>query len=333
MSQPVVIFSRFVLVLAGTAALAAAPARAEDPQSATVAATQVVPALPDRVARMTVPVLINGQGPFQFVIDTGSDRTVISSELAERLGLPEGRKVRVHALGGVGSAKTVKIDTVQVSTNIAHKVEAAALPARNLGGDGLLGIDSLKNQRIVIDFERFTMRVEPSVAPEAALPESQEKDLIIVTARTRLGQLVMVDADANGEKVWVVVDTGAQNTIANSKLRAKLTRQRGTEIKPIEMVDVIGKTTAADYMIVGKLRIGGIQMGNAAIAFADVHPFRIFGLSNKPSMLLGIESLKAFRRVSVDFATRKVKFLMPDQSAAPREDQLAEDEAKSVPAS
>jgi predicted aspartyl protease len=268
----------------------------------------------DRALRMTVPVMVNGLGPFQFVVDTGADRTVISEELADRLNLPRSGTAKLHAMGGSATVKLVKIDTVQVSTNIARRVEAAALPMRYVGADGLLGVDSLKGQRIVMDFDANTMRVEPASAPEEAVPA--DADVIIVTAQTRLGQLVMVDADAYGQKIWVVVDTGAQNSIANSRLRALLVKRiPETEIRPINLVDVLGRNTPADYTIVSKLRIGGISMGNAAIAFADAHPFRLFGLSKKPSMLLGVESLRSFRRVSVDFVTRKVKFLLPEEGS------------------
>ena len=265
----------------------------------------------DRALRMTVPVMINGQGPFDFVVDTGADRTVISEELAKQLNLPQTGTATLHAMGGSAKVKLVAIKTVQVSTNIAKHVRAAALPRRNVGADGLLGIDSLKNQRIVMNFQTNTMRVEPASTPEEAVPE--DSDLIIVTAKTRLGQLVMVDADANGQKIWVVVDTGAQNSIANTRLRALLVKRvPETEIRSINMLDVLGRTTPAEYTVVSKLRIGGVSMGNAAIAFADAHPFRLFGLTRKPSMLLGVESLRSFRRVSVDFATRKVKFLLPE---------------------
>ncbi len=277
--------------------------------------TTVVDTSLDTARRMTVPVLVNGQGPFQFVIDTGADRTVISEELAVRLGLPEGPKAKLHAMSGVGSVKTVVIDTVQVSTNIARKVKAAALPARFVGADGLLGIDSLEGQRVIMDFKAQTMQVVPSLKNEPTPIADQE--MIVVTAKTRLGQLVMVDADANGQKVWVVVDTGAQNSVGNSRLKKLLVkRTKGIEIKPIGMTDVLGRTMAAEYTIVGKMRFGGISMGNAAIAFADVHPFKLFGLMNKPSMLLGMEGLRSFERISVDFTNRKIKFLLPKGQAA-----------------
>lgn len=275
-------------------------------------ASDAVPTGLDRALRMTVPVMINGQGPFQFVVDTGADRTVISEELADRLDLPKAGTAKLHAMGGSATVHLVRINTVQVSTNTKKGVEAAALPSRYVGADGLLGIDSLKGQRIVMDFVSNTMRVEPASALEESVP--LDADLIIVTAKTRLGQLVMVDADANGQKIWVVVDTGAQNSIANTKLRNLLVKRiPETEIKVINLLDVLGRNTPADYTIVTKLRIGGVSMGNAAIAFADAHPFKLFGLSKKPSMLLGVESLRSFRRVSVDFSTRKIKFLLPEE--------------------
>jgi predicted aspartyl protease len=300
-------------ILAGFATPAfaqTAPAPAATP---TPAGESVVDTGLDAVQRLTVPVMINGQGPYNFVIDTGADRTVVSQELAAKLGLPKGRKARLHAMGGSAEVRLVKVDTLQVSNNVSRKIEAAALPFKNLGADGLLGIDSLKNQRIVLDFVSNTMRLEPSTAPEAAVPVNSE--VIVVTARTRLGQLVLVDADANGQKVWVVVDTGSSNSVGNNRLRKLMLRRNpSTPIKPVEMVDVLGKRTPADYTIVGKLRIGGIMLGNAAVAFADAHPFKLFELTGKPSMLLGMESLRSFRRVSVDFATRKVKFLLPEGS-------------------
>jgi predicted aspartyl protease len=299
------------------AALAAAiigsvvSANATEP-SAPPNAETVIDTGEDAAFRMTVPVMVNGQGPFNFVIDTGADRTVISQELALKLRLKEAGKAKLHAMGGQAQVRLVKIDTLEVSTNMKRNISAAALPVRNLGADGLLGIDSLKGQRIVIDFATDTMKLQPSTEPEDVVPA--QTSVIVVTARTRLGQLVLVDADANGQKVWVVVDTGSQNSVGNNRLRKLLvTKRPNTQIKTVEMVDVLGMRTPADYTIVDKLRIGGIMMGNAAVAFADAHPFKLFELTGKPSMLLGMESLRSFRRVSVDFTSRKVKFLLPDK--------------------
>ena len=44
------------------------------------------------------------------------------------------------------------------------------------------------------------------------------------------------------------------------------------------------------------------------MAFADVPPFRAFGLSGEPALLLGTDLLESFRRISLDFKARKVRF-------------------------
>ena len=61
----------------------------------------------DASARLTLAVMINGQGPFDFLIDTGSDRTVISKELAARLKLDAGPDVVMHESVGVDTVQTV----------------------------------------------------------------------------------------------------------------------------------------------------------------------------------------------------------------------------------
>jgi predicted aspartyl protease len=295
----------------GAIALLSGTARAESiPSAPIVPVGDVVSTEEDDALRMTVPVMVNGQGPFQFVIDTGADRTVISSELAERLGLADAGKARLHAMGGERDVRIVAIDSVQVSTNTVRDVRAAALPARNLGADGLLGIDSLKGQRIIMDFKAQTMTVVPSSKNDAK--SADDEGMIVVTAKTRLGQLVMVDAAANGQKVWVVVDTGAENSVGNSRLKQLMIKRNSKlPVKTVEMSDVLGKRTPAEYIIVDKMRVGDIAMTNSPIAFADAHPFKLFDLTTKPAMLLGMEGLRSFDRVSVDFTSRKIKFLLP----------------------
>ena len=62
------------------------------------------------------------------------------------------------------------------------------------------------------------------------------------------------------------------------------------------------------------MRIGGIDINNIPIAFADVHPFRQLQLLDRPAVLLGMDALRLFNRVSVDFANRRVRLLTPDSS-------------------
>ena len=62
------------------------------------------------------------------------------------------------------------------------------------------------------------------------------------------------------------------------------------------------------------MRIGDADINDLPIAFADVHPFRQLQLLDRPAILLGMDALQLFRRVSVDFANRRVRLLLPDSS-------------------
>lgn len=276
-----------------------------------------VPTVPDVVAtvatrtdtamRMTVPVTIEGRGPYQFVVDTGSDRTVVSQELATLLKLAAGETVTMHSMTGVALANTVTVPSLTVAGQTTLGINAPALLQTYLGGHGLLGIDTLKNRRVVMDFTKRTLTVL-----RAGEKESYDPDTIVVTARSKYGQLVLVDADVDGTPITVIIDSGAENTIGNAPLRALLAkRNRKMQFFKTELIDVTGGRLGVEYAAVGHIRIAGIRVENAVIAFADAHPFKRYGLLNKPAMLLGMDTLRGFRRVSVDFAQRKVRFLPP----------------------
>jgi predicted aspartyl protease len=261
----------------------------------------------DLAMRMTVPVTIEGRGPYQFVVDTGSDRTVVSQELATLLKLAVGDSVTMHSMTGVAEQSTVVVPTLTIAGQTTNGINAPALQEAYLGSHGLLGIDTLKGRRVVMDFGKRTLSIL-----RAGEREAYDIDTIVVTARSKYGQLVLVDADVDGTPITVIIDSGAETTVGNAPLRALLAkRNRKMQFFKTELVDVTGGKLAAEYASVGRIRIAGITVENAVIAFADAHPFKRYGLGAKPAMLLGMDTLRGFRRVSVDFAQRKVRFLPP----------------------
>lgn len=52
-------------------------------------------------------------------------------------------------------------------------------------------------------------------------------------------------------------------------------------------------------------------MHNTWLAFADSPAFHRLDLVKRPAMLLGMAQLRMFRRVAIDFATRRVLFDLP----------------------
>ena len=266
----------------------------------------------DRTLRMTVPVTVDGKGPYPFVVDTGADRTVLSRELADHLELKDGETSTMHTMTGVGPVRTVRVPTLEVGGGRNDGFNAPALSEANLGAKGLLGIDSLQGRRVVMDFRLGTF----SVMASKGTSEPVDSDMIVVTARSRFGQLVLVDSDIGGVPITVIIDSGAQNSVGNLALRRMLEkRNKVRDFYPLEMTDVTGATMNADGAKIESIRLGGFTLTNVGVAFADAHPFKKFDLLKRPAMLLGMDTLRAFRRVSIDFAQRKVRFLLPDSSS------------------
>jgi predicted aspartyl protease len=266
-----------------------------------------VAAQQDPQSRMTVSVYLNEHGPFDFVVDTGANRTVISSALAARLGLPMGNRVRVHDIAGVGGAETALVERLRVGKRQIDNVVAPLLSATDMGADGILGIDGLVNQQVVMDFLDRKMTIAP------ARKIAGEADTIVVRARSRFGQLILADARIGNERVYVIVDSGAEYSVGNMALRDRLLRGRRKPAPiPIELVGVSGRTQTADLTVTPQMKIGNVVMKNVPIAFSDVHPFRQFGLEERPAMLLGMDLLRSFESVSLDFEQKKVRFRLKD---------------------
>lgn len=259
--------------------------------------------------RMTVPVQIAGAGPFRFVIDTGAERTVISRQLAATLGLSPATGVTLVTMSGRTRVGTVVIPSLRLSSvPEVGGIEAPMLEANDLGGIGLLGIDTLQGHKVTIDFDAQRMAVSPSVRRKRSTPAAPGE--IVVRAKSALGQLIVTDADVDGTRVRVVLDTGSSISIGNAAL-LKLMRRRAGTLSPIEMFSATGGVVRADYSRAGYLRIGGVQFTDMPIAFADVPPFAHFGLDTRPALLLGMNALRLFRRVDIDFPNREARFLLP----------------------
>jgi predicted aspartyl protease len=277
---------------------AATPAVASESGVASTALT-----LTPRDDRMTVPVTVNGAGPFPFIVDSGATRTVISRRLAALLSLPDAGTVALHSVGGESAVPSVRVAALAVGELPARPIVTPVLEEENLGALGILGIDMLAERKVVIDIAGRRMSVERAdrVRPPAAEGE------IVVEARRRYGQLVLADADAAGQKVWAIVDTGSMATIGNGVLRERLVRRRRAQPVETSLTDVAGLAIAATYAPITDLRLGSWHLTGTVIAFSDAHAFDRFGLARKPAMLLGMDLLRAFRRVTIDFGRRTVR--------------------------
>ena len=253
--------------------------------------------------RMVVPVTINGQGPFRFAVDSGADTSVIGQRRARALALPAGTPVTLHGTTASSVVDRVLVDELDLGQSTIRALELPVLQERHLGADGLIGIDALVEQRLMLDFEAQVIKIEDARRPAQMLDGD-----VVVTARLRRGQLILTQARANGRSIDAVIDTGSQITIGNSRLRDELIRRRVGVFTTVEATGVTGVTVPLQIARVRELRLGTVLLQDVPIAFADVPPFAVFGLDDRPALLLGTDLMATFRRVSLDFRARKVRF-------------------------
>jgi predicted aspartyl protease len=261
--------------------------------------------------RMTVSVRLGGTGPYQFLVDTGADRSAVSASIASRLALAPAPPAELHSSTGVTTVATAKVPSLEFTRPAQKLIEAAVLDSANMGADGIVGVDVLRSQRVEFDFEKKTMTIVPSATSD--LPA--EPGAIIVEARRKNGRLILTDAVANDRTVTVVLDTGSEICVGNEALRQRLLGRNLVDARQtVQLQSVTGDTISGDYMFVRKLRIGGITLENLAVVFIDAHTFKQLKLDKTPSLLLGMNAFRAFKKVSIDFANRQFRVVLPEHS-------------------
>lgn len=262
--------------------------------------------------RMTVPVKLSGTGPWQFIVDTGANRTSISSSLAASLGLTMGAAAEIHTVTGVRTVQTAMIPDLQLSENNIRNLRAPLLNPVNMGADGMLGVDSLQSQQVVFDFTKNTMSIVPAEKKEL----SESNGAIVVYGRLLNGRLIVTHAEADGNDITVVLDTGSEVCVGNEAMRQRMEKHgQLTQSGYVELQSVTGEKLPGQYTFVRKLSFGGVDLDHLAVVFADAHTFHDLGLDDRPALLLGMNAMRAFKKVSIDFAHQKFKVVLPESGS------------------
>jgi len=199
----------------------------------------------------------------------------------------------------------VQLDGFQIGGRTIDGLSAPILNRDYVGADGIIGLDSLEDLRVLFDFRANTIAIyEKGKAP------SNRGYEIVVRAHSNRGRMILTDAYISGVRTKIVIDTGAQASIGNSKLREKLRSRIQAETKA---TDVHGAKIDVDLERAKTLEIGHIGIKNVVIAYADAPIFKELELDNEPALILGMEEMRAFDRIAIDFSTRKVMFDVPSR--------------------
>jgi hypothetical protein len=270
----------------------------------------------DEARRMVVPVYINGRGPYGFVVDTGANLSVVAAELVDACALPSAGRADVHGIAGAEPANLAAVRRLAVGEVASSNLVMPALPRGRLGADGLLGVDILKGRRMMLNFAQNRFEIGPS-GPGVEIGRDRNSripshvDPIHVSATYRFGQLVILDAQVGDTPVSAFLDSGSEVTVGNRALRDAVVRtspEFGVRLAPIPLISATGQTATGEFAPLPSLRLGGMAVNNVMGIFADLHIFDLWKLNDRPAILIGVDVLRHFHDVTLDFGRKQVVF-------------------------
>ena len=266
----------------------------------------VAPTRRDRIGRIWAPVLVNGQGPFRLVLDTGASHSALTPGLAQALGITLDASSTVKLRGATGSATVpmVPVRSLEVGDLLLEPRRLPVIPDALGGAEGVLGMDGLANKRIHIDFRRDHITIMRSRNERATTGYST------IPVKFLRGRLLVVDGFIGGVPVKAVIDTGGQATLGNEALRAALAERRRRQALAAMPDDVTGATLdvqVGSRIDTPALAIGEIMVRNPAMTFADFAIFEHWKMKDEPAMLIGMDVLGLLDTLIIDYRRKELQ--------------------------
>ena len=301
--------------LLATTVAVADPTPSQQPGAAAVPAKPEAmyasPTRADRVGRILASVEINGRGPYRFIVDTGANSSALSPRVAEELALPliEGG-VQVHGVTGTAMLPAVHVESLRVGGIELPPATLPLLPGDIFAGaDGILGVAGIQQMRMDVDFANDRVEIAPSRGKRAP------SGYLTVRANLWQGGLLLVDGRVGSVPTKVIIDTGAERTIGNMRLRealaGKAQREKVLDVKVLGATPSVGEAT---YFKVPRIRIGPTQLTDLPVTFGELYVFQLWGLTDEPALVVGMDVLGGLERFVVDY--QRAEFQMKSRGSS-----------------
>jgi hypothetical protein len=261
----------------------------------------------DLYGRPTADVMLNGRGPFKFVVDTGSNTSVLSTRVARTIELTPLPDKVVHGVTGTMIAKFGRLARIETGRSVSLNLAVAILDAPAFEAlDGILGMDMFKDRRIRFNFSRKTVDFDASRGRPQRLP-------IRESVRLRQGLLIEAEGRFGGVRARCVLDTGCDTTIINTALlnairSPAVMRRRNTA--PPQIVGVTNQELNGVWVNLPEINLIGLKIRRLMAASADPPVFNLWGLANVPAALIGMDVLSQVETLIIDYGRREVELRM-----------------------
>jgi hypothetical protein len=259
----------------------------------------------DRTGRVLAPVYVNGRGPYRFILDTGANRSALSSRLVTELELEIAADSAIEVHGVTGSATLPAArDVTLIAGEIVVKLNRMPVltPGVLADADGILGIEGLAGARIEVDFTRDRVEVTRSSARAPA-------GYLVVPVTLRHGGLLRTTARVGRVRAIAIIDTGAERSLGNLPLREALLARRSRKHKE-RAATVLGATedvTEGTYFLSPKVLIGDAELDHLEITFGDLHVFRLWNVADEPTIVIGMDLLGTAKQLAIDYRRQEIQ--------------------------
>lgn len=253
----------------------------------------------DVYGRPTAKVMINGRGPFHFMIDTGSTTTVIAARHVEAVGAEALGSVSV--IGATGAAIMPLVELARLEAGVVTKtdLQIAVLPDKALKReDGILGGDVFAGRRLMFDIQGKSVRVEQS--------RRQARSEAPGNMRIRAGLLAEIDGQVGAVSTRLMLDTGAKSCVANMALSNALLMRHPmlTRLNNAAIYGVTGQRVNGQFIGLPKVDMKAFTVRDASCIAADAPIFDLWDLNNEPAMIVGVDLLSRLDSFSIDYGAR-----------------------------
>lgn len=259
-----------------------------------------------------LPVEVNGEGPFEFILDTGAGTSLLSSELGEKLRVKVIGSKQGQSAGGAVSVSLAKVSSLAVGSAKLEDVDVGLVDLSHIGKtigakiDGDLGYNFLKHFRLTLDYRNNEMRLDDPRRFELAGPSSAVTEVAMRLA-SPAKPLILVDVYANGRGPFqFAIDTGTSTTA----ITPELAKQLGVASSPIVPATTGGAQVDVTAGVLPSFQVGGARIEQMAVVVADFFTMLSKAAGAKLDGIVGYNFLRNYK-VALDYPNETLSLFTP----------------------
>ena len=255
--------------------------------------------------RIVVAVSINHTGPYNFLLDSGAQITMIDPSLATALHLDTQGAVVVSGVGSGRSASYAQLDLVEAGSHAVTNQKVLVYDLRNLHSDdqhlrGILGEDFLEQFDLLIDNAHRLLCLDDSAAMRAEVKGSHIP-LVAAAEADEVGAmpgllLVTVRLSGGLRPVRLLLDSGVNEPILFNASEYMLLRP--SHDVPVRGSGVDGAQPILSALPPQVVKIGSLELSGVSFLGTTTEK------SSYAKGFDGVLTTGLFRRVFIDHADR-----------------------------